>query len=179
MSDNGNPFDRPLNSELDEHQRQQAATVQASDNGNPFNEPLMSEKLEAQAAQAGQITNDVGNTVIVPKEGESFADTMKRAAAYGKTVTPQQINAELATAPKKAATVLAAAPAIGAAGTAALASPGEAISGGGRLIQIAESALHEYAEAHPLLVKLAAHLGLQSGSTYAIYRMLKNVAGNK
>jgi len=179
MSDNGNPFDRPLDSELDEHQRQQAATVQASDNGNPFNEPLMSEKLEAQAAQAGQITNDVGNTVIVPKEGESFADTMKRAAAYGKTVTPQQINAELATAPKKAAEVLAAAPIIGAGGAAALAAPGEAISGGGKLIQMAESALHEYAEAHPLLVKLAAHLGLQSGSTYALYKMLKSVAGNK
>src|SRR5690242_8874056 len=99
MSDNGNPFDRPLDSELDEHQRQQATTLAKSPNGNPFDEPLLSEKLEAEAAQAGQVTNDVGNTVIVPKEGESFADTMKRAAAYGKTVTQDQINKELATAP--------------------------------------------------------------------------------
>ena len=82
-----------------------------------------------QAAQ-GQVRNDVGNTVIVPKDDESFADTMRRAAAYGKTVTPQQINAEMRTAPGKAATVLAAAPAIGAAGAATLAGAGEAGSYG-------------------------------------------------
>jgi hypothetical protein len=122
-----NPFDRPLDSELQEHQQQQAATVQSSPNGNPFDEPLLSEKLEAQAKQAGQVSNDVGNTVIIPKDGESFADTMQRAAAYGKTVTPQQVNAELKSAPAKTATVLAAAPAIGAAGTAALAAPGELV----------------------------------------------------
>src|SRR5205809_192697 len=51
----------------------------------------------------GEQVNDVGNKVIVPKEGESFADTMKRAAAYGKTVTPEQINAEVRTMPDKAA----------------------------------------------------------------------------
>ena len=56
-------------------------------------------------AKPGEATNDVGNTVIVPKPGESFSDTMKRAAAYGQTVTPEQINAEVATAPKKAGTV--------------------------------------------------------------------------
>src|SRR6185312_3849079 len=71
----------------------------------------------------GEQVNDVGNKVIVPKDGESFADTMKRAAAYGKTVTPAQINAEMKTAPKKAAQVLTAAPAIGATGAAALAVP--------------------------------------------------------
>jgi len=130
FEDNGNPFNAPLASETQDHQQAQAATVAASTNGNPFDEPLMSEKAETQAQNTGQITNDVGNTVIVPKENESFADTMKRAAAYGKTVTPQQINAELATAPKKAATVLAAAPVIGAAGAAALSAPGE-ISGCG------------------------------------------------
>lgn len=96
MSDNGNPFDRPLDSELDEHQRQQATTLAKSSNGNPVDEPLISEKLEAKVAQAGTITNDVGNTAIVPKDGESFADTMKRAAAYGKTITQDQINKELA-----------------------------------------------------------------------------------
>jgi len=79
---------------------------------------------------SGQVRNDVGNTVIVPKEGESFDDTMKRAAAYGRTVTPDQINAEMRTAPGKVATTLAAAPAVGAAGTAALAGAGEAGSYG-------------------------------------------------
>jgi hypothetical protein len=112
--DNGNPFNTPLASELQDHQQAQAATVAASDNGNPFNEPLLSEKVEAQAAQAGQVTNDVGNAVIVPKDGESFADTMKRAAAYGKTVSPLQVNAELNTAPARAAEVVGAAPIIGA-----------------------------------------------------------------
>ena len=50
----GNPFDAPLQSEIDEHQQAQAATVQASGNGNPFDEPLMSEKAEAQAGQNRQ-----------------------------------------------------------------------------------------------------------------------------
>src|SRR5215467_4945886 len=117
----GNPFDAPLQSEIDEHQQAQAASVQASDIGNPFDEPLMSEKAEAHLAQSGETTNDLGNTVIVPKEGESFADTMKRAAAHGKTVTQKQINKEMAAAPGKVATVLAAAPTIGFGGTAALA----------------------------------------------------------
>jgi hypothetical protein len=75
-------------------------------------------------AQSGAQVNDVGNLVITPRLGESFGDTMKRAAAYGKTVTPDQLNAEEATIPGKAATVLASAPAIGATGTAALASLG-------------------------------------------------------
>src|SRR6266705_1208960 len=93
---------------------------------NPFTDPALSSP-DTFAAQTGQVTNDVGNTVIVPKDGESFTDTMKRAAAHGKTVTQDQINKELATAPKKAATVLAAAPAIGAGGAAALAVPGEVV----------------------------------------------------
>ena len=60
---------------------------------------------KAQPIAAGEQINDVGNRVIVPQEGESFADTMKRAAAYGKTVTQEQINKEMATAPGKVGTV--------------------------------------------------------------------------
>jgi hypothetical protein len=71
----------------------------------------------------GQITNDVGNTVIVPKDGEDFGDTMRRAAAQGQKTTPEQINREVATMPGKAATVLAAAPAIGATGVSAAMLP--------------------------------------------------------
>jgi hypothetical protein len=44
--DNGNPFDTPLASEVQDHQQAQATTTQASDNDNPFNEPLLSEKAE-------------------------------------------------------------------------------------------------------------------------------------
>ena len=40
--------------------------------------------------KTGEITNDVGQKVIVPKDGESFSDTMKRAVAYHKSLTPEQ-----------------------------------------------------------------------------------------
>lgn len=83
----------------------------------------------------GEQTNDIGKTVIVPKDGESFQDTMKRAAEHGKSVTPQDINDEMATAPGKAAAVLGAAPVMGAAGTAALAGVGSlALPGGAQSI---------------------------------------------
>ena len=48
----------------------------------------MSARPAQQAPPSGEVTNDVGNTVIVPKDGESFADTMKRAAAQGQKTTP-------------------------------------------------------------------------------------------
>lgn len=114
-------------------------------------------------AAPGQFRNDVGNTVIVPKlaqtqgllssllrnpQDESFADTMKRAAAYGRTVTPGQLNAEEATIPGKAATVLAAAPVIGFGGTAALAGPGELPGLGSRAIQGAK-AIESWVKANP------------------------------
>lgn len=57
---------------------------------------------------------------IVPKEGEDFADTMKRAIEYGKTLTPEDIKRQEAADLKRAPLVLAAAPAIGFAGEAAL-----------------------------------------------------------
>jgi|ERR1035437_265825 hypothetical protein len=82
----------------------------------------------AQPAQPeGEQKNDVGNTVIVPKEGENYADTMKRVVSQGKKTTPEQIAAEVHTMPKKAAQVIASAPAIGAGGTAGLAGMGEMI----------------------------------------------------
>jgi hypothetical protein len=117
VEDNGNPF---TDESLTNHPSVEAQPA----DGNPFADPALTSP-EAVQADTGEATNDVGNTVIVPKEGESFADTMKRAAAQGKKTTPEQINKELATAPGKAATVLAAAPAIGFGGTAALAIPGE------------------------------------------------------
>ena len=55
--------------------------------------------------QTGEITNDVGQKVIVPKDGESFSDTMKRAVAYHKSLTPEQqqaaLDAEAKTMPAK------------------------------------------------------------------------------
>ena len=60
----------------------------------------------ADPRQTGEITNDVGQKVIVPKDGESFSDTMKRAVAYHKSLTPEQqqaaLDAEAKTIPAKA-----------------------------------------------------------------------------
>jgi hypothetical protein len=166
-NDNGNPFDKPLNSELQEHQQQLAATIAASPNGNPFDEPLASEKAEAKAAQAGQVTNDVGNTVIVPKDGESFADTMARAVKQSQSTTQDQINRELATAPKKAAQVLAAAPAIGAGGVTALAAPGEMYG-----------AAIEHLDQLTKVVKAAKALGWTSFGLKEAHDIYKMVAGD-
>jgi|SRR5208282_1268486 len=93
--------------------------------GPPSSAPASSDET-TDPSKTGYLINDVGNKVIVPKDGESYADTMKRAAAHGRQVTPEQINKEISTMPGKAATVLAAAPLIGAAGAAALATPGDA-----------------------------------------------------
>jgi hypothetical protein len=86
-------------------------------------------QVETDPRKTGEIVNDVGQKVIVPKDGESFSDTVKRAVAYHKSLTPEQqqaaLNAEAKTAPKKAAQTLGAAAAIGAVGPALLAAPGE------------------------------------------------------
>jgi len=55
---------------------------------------------------SGETINDVGNTVITPRDGESFSDTMKRAAAQGQKTTPEQIQKEVSTMPEKAAETL-------------------------------------------------------------------------
>lgn len=91
--DNGNPFDAPLASEVQDHQQSQAATVQASSNGNPFDEPLMSEK--AEAATAPQSKNfDVGaalggmhggsyDIAFRDPKGQISPDTIKAEAVGG------------------------------------------------------------------------------------------------
>jgi hypothetical protein len=73
--------------------------------------------------QAGEQQNYAGLKEIVPMEGESFGDTMKRAIEYGKTVTPEQLHQQAQADLKLAPAVAAAAPAIGAAGAAAIAGP--------------------------------------------------------
>jgi len=104
--------------------------------------------------QAGQQTNDVGNTIIVPKDGESFADTMQRAAAFGKTVTQSDINKEMATAPKKVAETLVAAPAIGAVGAGLLSVPGELSAVGSQTVNAARALLQAHPEAAKVIGKM-------------------------
>ena len=89
------------------------STAQQSSSGDWFTE---------NAPDSGQIKNDVGNTVIVPRDNESFLDTMRRAAAQGGRTTQGQIDTSLRSAPGKVATVLGAAPVIGAAGAAGIAA---------------------------------------------------------
>jgi hypothetical protein len=121
-----------------------------------------------QAATSGEQTNDVGNTVIVPKDGEAFADTMKRAAAQGKKTTPEMINKEVGTMPGKVATVLAAAPAIGAAGAAGLAAPG-GLPGALEMLETA-------AKAHPFVAHIITRgiegLGIGGGIS-AVKKLLQ------
>jgi hypothetical protein len=117
---------------------------------------------------AGQQMNDVRNTVIVPKDGEKFSDTMARAAAQGKKTTPAEVSKEVSTMPKKIATVVAAAPAMGAAGTAALAAPG----GLPGAIEMLENA----AKAHPFIAHIITRgiegLGI-GGGLAAVKKMLQ------
>jgi hypothetical protein len=170
-----------------EQLEQQSATAQPNTTAQPSQQaapssnlsPLeqleqMSAKPTQQAPPSGQVTNDVGNAVITPKDGESFADTMKRAAAQGQKTTPDQINREIATMPGKAATVLAAAPAIGAGGAAGLAAPGAIAQGAENFLQISETALDHLAENYPQLTKLAGKLGYGVGAAGA-YKLLNKL----
>jgi hypothetical protein len=124
----------------------------------------------AQAADTGQQTNDVGNTVIVPKQGESFLDTMKRAATQGKQTTQGQMNAELQTAPKKLLETLTAAPAIGALGAAGIAGAGEAGAAtpgvaktAGPVIGQTAKAVGSWTAAHPLATAMGYHIARELG----------------
>jgi hypothetical protein len=125
---------------FDELHRQQTAPSTPSvldqamaSHGDAFDQ-LDDQKTQSPSFQndprkTGEIVNDVGNKVIVPKDGESFADTMKRAVQYHKSLTPAQqqaaIDKEVATMPTKTAQTLGAAATIGVLGPATLAIPGE------------------------------------------------------
>ena len=122
---------------------------------------------------SGQETNDIGKTIIVPKEGESFEDTMNRAIEQGKKTTQQDINDELKTAPGKLATVLAAAPLIGATGAAAInvpATEGAGIAAGSKAALDAIGGLpgilkgaYDWAAANPI-------------KAYVLYEVTKDLA---
>jgi hypothetical protein len=109
----------------------------------------------------GEIKNDVRNTVIVPKDNESYLDTVKRAVAHSNSMTAEEHQAafdkEVKTMPGKAATVLGAAPIIGAGGAAALSAAGgvPAAGEGGELVDAAGNAIRS---SDPITTKLLAHI---------------------
>ncbi|MGO8811971.1 MAG: hypothetical protein ACLQJF_21135 [Candidatus Sulfotelmatobacter sp.] len=138
--------------------------------------------------QTGEITNDVGQKVIVPKDGESFQDTMRRAVQYHQSLTPEQqkaaISAETETIPKKAAQTIAAAPAIGAVGTAALAAPGEIVQGvrtipgiTDALLKHAETKAGEWAAQYPNLIGVAKALGVPTSVAAVLGWLYHNSKG--
>lgn len=131
--------------------------------GNIFNQidaehqqEIANTETETDPRKTGEITNDVGQKVIVPKDGESFSDTLKRAVQYHKSLTPEQqqaaIDAEAKTIPAKTAQTLGAAATIGATGPAALALPGELINAA-KASPEALKAVQEMAKAHPEAAK--------------------------
>lgn len=126
------------------------------------------------AVGTGQTTNDTGATVIVPKEEESFSDTMKRAAAFGQTAQAKTEAAQESTAKNlgtKAAETLAAAPVAGAAGAAGLAGAGEL----GALTPQAVSALKSVIQAHPTIAKVVfSGIGVHVAAKLGILKELTN-----
>jgi hypothetical protein len=137
--------------------------------------PLFDMSKATPLPGSGEQLNDVGNRVIVPKEGESFAATMQRAVAAGKNVTQQQIDAEMQTAPKKAAEVLTAAPVIGAAGAAAITGAGLGASqvwkGAGYAVDYLKDILPPKATVDQIVKvgKIVRDLGLTAASGRYLY----------
>jgi hypothetical protein len=118
----------------------------------------------ADPSSTGELTNDVGETVIVPKDGESFQDTVKRAVARNRSLSPQHlqnsIDKEMATAPEKVLETLGAAAGIGVAAPALLAAPMEVYSAIGTGLKVLPAALEagakgvsEWAAANPVAAK--------------------------
>lgn len=110
------------------------------------------DQLDDYKKGGGTLVNGDGSFTVHPLDGESFADTMKRAANAGKAVTPEVIQSQTKKGLKEAPAVLAAAPVMGAAGTAGLAGAGEAILGS----PAAYEALKEMVKAHPVAAKALA-----------------------
>lgn len=125
------PIEQLMGPEPTPSQPTQQQTANGGNDLSPIEQLMQSTSQPQQNSpqQTGEITNDVGQKVIVPKEGEAFADTLKRAVAHHNSMTPEQqqaaLNAEEKTIPTKAAQTLGAAAATGVAGPALLAVPGE------------------------------------------------------
>jgi len=87
----------------------------------------VSEDQRDDAIKAGGTpVNDDGTFTVTPSAGESFADTMQRAARIGKNVSPDLIRQQTITGMKETPLALGAAATAGIAGPATLAGIGEA-----------------------------------------------------
>jgi hypothetical protein len=172
-----NPFDRPLQSELQEHQAAQKQTVAASPINNPFDEPLASEKAEA----AHKAATESHATVAVPDAGR-----IPGVFSFGNKVTPKQAMGGIAAgavagaAPLTVEALGAAAPA--AAETGAETTPGLINSAGEPIVQTTGTELKEFADNYPMLSKLATSLGHKlagASGTYGAWELYKHITGKK
>jgi hypothetical protein len=91
-------------------QPNQTAQTPATGGGDIFDQLAAGTYKDPNAQQnvdTGEQINDVGNPVTVPKEGESFSDTIRRGVARYQQMTPDQrqqaISKETATIPAKVA----------------------------------------------------------------------------
>lgn len=84
------------------------------------------DQRQAAIAAGGTPINADGTFTITPAPGESFQDTMQRAARVGKNVTPDLIRQQTITGLKETPLALGAAATAGVAGPATLAGIGEA-----------------------------------------------------
>jgi hypothetical protein len=136
MSTQPSVLDLAMQQEAASQQPKQApAVAPQADSGSVLDAALAANPQANQSQttndprKSGEIINDVGQKVIVPKDGESFSDTLKRAVAYHNSLTPEQrqaaLDAETRTMPKKVTQTLGAAATIGTVGPAVLAAPGE------------------------------------------------------
>lgn len=140
--DTGNPFDVPLNSEVQEsQQRAQTKQATAPDSANPFDEPLASEKAEADHAAATEASNEKNATVVVPDAGH-----IPGIMSFGNKVTPKQ-----------AAGGVAAGAAVGAAPFLSEAAAPVLRHIATEYGQPAIAAIKSAAESHPLVAKLITH----------------------
>lgn len=148
-------------------------TVPSAAQSDPFSEfggvKVPAQDTKPDPSQTGEIVNDVGNKVIVPKKGESFADTMKRAVQYHNSLTPEQrqaaIDKETATMPKKTAQTLGAAATIGTLGPAALAVPGE----------IAEAVPSVFAHTVEGVKAIGTWAGKNPVQAYLLFQLMKEL----
>lgn len=90
MGGYSNPFDVPLNSEIEESGQRQKASQASSDNGNPFDEPLASEVAERSHADATKTSSSNGNPFDVPLDSE----IAEQKQAEAKKANPDQYASE-------------------------------------------------------------------------------------
>jgi len=134
--------------------------------------PIDPAQMAGNRVAPGESRDDIGNRIIVPKQGESFEDTMNRAADYGKTVTPAQIAAQAKQGFRDDAGLLAAAPILGAGGAAALAGSAEAAP---ILANLAKSPAGKFILEH---AGKGAAFGLGGGAVYKLWRLLNGARGD-